>query len=129
MLFLVFNSQEERREYGGSAFIEMQFCRLPVETKIKDIVAVKSINNWLNDSLYINDEDVFFQEYSQIFNCGIYNNLKSGVVDLYGINYYEPSFIDTIITKLYEEKPIDYESLVEWLNKAKQFNGFYILGL
>ena len=129
MLFLVFNSQEERMEYGGSAFIEMQFCKLPVGTKMKDIVAVRSINNWQNDSLYINDEDVFYQEYSQIFNCGIYNNLKSGVVDLYGINYYEPSFIDTIITKLYEEKPIDYESLVEWLSKAKQFNGFYILGL
>ena len=59
MLFLVFNSQEERREYGGSAFIEMQFCRLPAGTKIKDIVAVRSINNWQNDSLYINDEDVF----------------------------------------------------------------------
>ena len=107
----------------------MQFCRLPAGTKIKDIVAVRSINNWQNDSLYINDEDVFYQEYSQIFNCGIYNNLKNGVVDLYGINYYEPSFIDTIITKLYEEKPVDYESLVVWLNKAKQFNGFYILGL
>ena len=129
MLFLVFNSQEERRKYGGSAFIEMQFCRLPVGTVTKDIVAVKSINNWQNDSLYINDENVFYQEYSQVFNGGIYNNLKSGVVDIYGINYYAPSFMDSIIEKLCEEKPVDYESLVEWLNKAKQYNGFYILGL
>ena len=129
MLYLIFNSQEERRKYGGSAFIEMQFCRLPAETKMKDIVAVRSIKNWQNDSLYIYDEDVFYQEYSKIFNCGIYNNLKSGVVDIYGINYYEPSFIDPIIEKLYEEKPVDYESLVEWLNKAKRYNGFYILGL
>ena len=129
MLFLVFNSQEERRKYGGSAFIEMQFCRLPDGTVTKDIVAVKSINHWQNDSLYINDENVFYQEYSQVFNGGIYNNLKSGVVDIYGINYYAPSFIDSIIEKLCEEKPVDYESLVEWLNKAKEYNGFYILGL
>ena len=129
MLFFVFDSQEERRKYGGSAFIEIQFCRLPTGTVIKDIVAVKSINHWQNDSLYINDENTFYQEYSQVFNCGIYNNLKSGVVDIYGINYYAPSFIDSIIEKLCEEKPVDYESLVEWLNKAKQYNGFYILGL
>ena len=129
MLFLVFDSQEDRREYGGSAFIEMQFCRLPAGTVTKDIVAVKSINHWQSDSLYINDENAFYQEYSQVFNCGIYNNLKSGVVDIYGINYYAPSFIDSIIEKLREEKPVDYEALVEWLNKARQYNGFYILGL
>ena len=129
MLFLVFNSQEDRKKYSGSAFIELQFCRLPAETVTKDIVAVTNINHWQNDSLYINDENVFFREYSQIFNCGTYNNLKNGVVDIYGINYYVPSCIDSIIEKLYEEKPADHESLVEWLNKAKQYNGFYILGL
>lgn len=129
MLFLIFNSQEERREYGGSAFIEMQFCKLPPKTKTKNIVASRNINNWQNDSLYINDEDVFYQEYSQFFNCGIYSNLKTGTVDIFGINYYAPSFIDSIIEKLHEKKPVDYESLVEWLNKAKQYNGFYILGL
>lgn len=129
MLFLVFNSQEKRMEYGGSAFVEMQFCRLPAGTKTKDIVAVKSINHWQNDSLYINDEDVFYQEYSRIFNSGIYYNLESGVVDVYGINYYAPSFIDSIIEKIYEKKPVDYEFLIEWLNKAKQYNGFYILGV
>ena len=129
MLFLVFNSQEERRKYGGSAFIEMQFCKLPVGTKTKKIVAVRSINNWQNDSLYIHDVDVFYQEYSQVFNCGIYNNLKSGRIDIFGINYYAPSFIDSIIERLYDEKPVDYESLAGWLNKAKQYNGFYILGI
>ena len=46
MLFLTFHSQEERREYGGSAFIEMQFCKLPAGTGIKDIVAVGNINDW-----------------------------------------------------------------------------------
>ena len=129
MLFLTFNSQEERREYGGSKFIEMQFCRLPTGTKTKKVVAVRSIKHWQNDSLYVYAEDTFCQEYSQIFNCGIYNNLESGMFDMFGINYYAPSCIDPIIEKLLETKPVDYEPLVEWLNKAKQYNGFYILGL
>lgn len=129
MLFHVFSSQEERRTFGGSAFIEVQFCKMPYKTKTKKIVAVNSIKNWQNDSLYINDEDTFYQEYSNIFTCGIYNNLKSGIVDIFGINYYEPSLVDSIITKLHKNKPIDYMILVEWLTKAKEYNGFYILGI
>ena len=129
MLFHVFSSQEERRTFGGSAFIEVQFCKMPYKTKTKKIVAVNSIKHWQNDSLYINDEDTFYQEYSNIFNCGIYNNLKSGIVDIFGINYYEPSLVDSIITKLHKNKPIDYMILVEWLTKAKEYNGFYILGI
>lgn len=129
MLFHVFNTQEERRSYGGSAFIEIQFCKLPAKTKTKRLVAVKSINNWQNDSLYVNDEDAFYHEYSHVFDCGIYGNLKNGVVDIFGINYYAPSLIDPIIKRLYEVKPLDYEVLAEWINKAKAYNGFYILGL
>ena len=129
MLFLCFNSQKERRKYGGSKFIELQFCKLPVETEIKDIVAVDNINHWQNDSLYICDENVFYREYSRVFNCGIYNNLKSGVIDIYGINYYAPSLLDSVIEKLRKEKPLDYEYLINWLNIAKKYNGFYILGI
>ena len=129
MLFHVFTSQEERRTFGASAFIEVQFCKMPYKTKIKKIVAVNSIKNWQNDSLYLNDEATFYQEYSNIFTCGIYNNLKSGIVDIFGINYYEPSLVDSIITKLHKNKPIDYMILVEWLTKAKEYNGFYILGI
>ena len=78
MLFHIFDSQEERRNFGGSGFIEIQFCKLPSGTTTKKLVAVNSINHWQNDSLYIDDENAFYQEYSQFFNCGIYNNLKSG---------------------------------------------------
>jgi hypothetical protein len=92
-------------------------------------VAVNNINYWQNDSLYINEEDTFYQEYSHIFSCGIYNNLKRGTVDIFGINYYSPSLIDPIIEKLQKEKPSDYRTLIEWLTKAKEYNGFYILGI
>lgn len=131
MLFHIFNSQEERRSFGGSAFIEMQFCKLPFGTKTKKIVAVSSINNWQNDSLYIyvDDIEVFYLEYREFFYCGIYNNLKSGIVDVYGINYYETSLTDSLIERILEKKPKDYEILIEWLNRAKEYNGFYILGI
>ena len=131
MIFHSFNSQEERRNYGGSAFIELQYCRLPVQTDIKEIVSVESIDNWKNDSLYIyiDDDNMFYQEYSKIFDHGIYNNLMSGTVDMYGINYYAPSLTDSIIERLNAEKPSDHETLIEWLKSSKQYNGFYILGI
>ena len=128
MLFHIFDSQEKRRDYGSSAFIEMQFCKLPAETKLKSIVSTDGIQNRQHDSLYIDDYNAFYQEYSRIFTCGTYNNLKSGVVDIFGINYYAPEYIDPIIEKIHKEKPMDYEPLADWLNNAKEYNGFYILG-
>lgn len=128
-MFHVFSSQEERREYGGSAFIEIQVCRLPYRTKLSKIVAVDSIRNWMNDSLYVDDENEFYSEYNQIFDCGIYSNKKRGIVDIYGINYYAPSQIEMLLSRILEKKPPEHEVLTQWLERAKQYNGFYILGL
>ena len=129
MLFHAFHNQTERREFGGSAFIEIQFCKLPVRSSIKSIVDVSSIKNWQSDSLYVSDENAFYQEYGHIFDCGTYNNLETGPVDLYGINYYPASLTDTIIERIRESKPADYTVLVDWLERAKGYNGFYILGV
>lgn len=109
----------------------MELCVLPAGAKINNIVAVSKIQNWRNDSLYIyiDDDDAFYQEYSKIFDCGTYANLPRGVVDILGVNYYAPEYIDPIIEKIRTEKPIDYETLVDWLNTAKKYNGFYILGI
>lgn len=128
-MFYTFTSQEERRRVGGSCFIEFQFCKLPIDTKINKIVFVDSINNWLNDSLYVSDENYFYEEYNYIFDYGIYSNLERGIVDIYGINYYPPELIEVIINKILKETPSDYKKLVEWLEKAKAYNGFYILGI
>lgn len=129
MLFHTFNSQEKRRNYGGSAFMQIQFCKLPAGTTLKELVAVDSMNFWQNDSLYVDDENAFYREYSHIFDCGTYNNLKSGTVDIYGINYYAPFLTDSIIERLRKDKPADCEVLIEWLIMSKKYNGFYILGL
>ena len=130
-MFHSFRTQEERRDYGGSAFIEIQFCDMPLKTTAKTLAAGRHIQHWRNDSLYIHADDVdtFCQEYSHIFDCGIYSSMKTGVFDLYGINYYAPALIDPILEKLGKEKPKDHEVLTAWLSHAKAHNGFYILGI
>ena len=129
MLFHTFLSQSERRDFGGSAFIEIKFCKLPVRSSITSIVDVSSIKNWQNDSLYVSDENAFYQEYGHIFDCGTYNDLETGPVDLYGINYYPASLTDTIIERIRDAKPTEYAVLIDWLERAKTYNGFYILGI
>ena len=73
--------------------------------------------------------DEFLDIYGDIFDCETYNNLKTGIVDCFGINYYKSELIPSIIERLYEDKPKDYLKLIDWLYQAKQYNGFYILGV
>ena len=129
-MFYSLSSQIERRKFGGSDFLEIQFCKMLSQTSIEIITAVDSITHWLNDSLYIYGDDIntLLQEYVCVFDSGIYNNIETGMVYPFGINYYGPDLIDSIRTKLLEMRPTDYEKLAEWLNRAKKYNGFYILG-
>ena len=92
---------------------------------------VNKFENWRNDSLYISGDDweIFYKNYKNIFKNGTYNNLKSGEIDLCGINYYSPEQVEEMIKAIEEKKPKDYIIVLEWLNKAKEFNGVYILGV
>ena len=45
VLFHTFKSQEERRKFGGSAFIEIQFCNMPFQATMKELVAVNSMKD------------------------------------------------------------------------------------
>lgn len=131
MLFHKFVSQEERRALGGSDFIELQYCRLPHSSKLRNIISVDAISHWKLDSLYVSgdDMDVFFSNYYTIFDHGIYNNGKSGVIDVFGLNYYPPESTALIVERVKENHPLDYEPLLQWLNDAKHYNGFYVLGV
>lgn len=60
-MFHRFANQDERRKYGGSDFVEIQFCRMPVGTNIEKITAVDSIENWMDDSLYVDDYETFYE--------------------------------------------------------------------
>lgn len=131
MLFHSFNNQDERRAFGGSDFLELQFCKMKKGTNIKSIVLTRNIVDWCNDSLYVSgdDTDVFYKQYKDVFKNGVYNNLKSGDIDFFGINYYSPELVEEMIKTIEANKPEDYAVILAWLNKAKEFNGVYILGV
>lgn len=131
VLFRSFKSDKERKDFGCTAFIELQFCKLPAETSVADIVKVWSISHWKNDSLYIfiKENNLFWKEYSNIITGGTYNNLKSGAMDLCGINYYNSELVQKIIDTIKIKQPLEYETILDWLEKSKEYNGFYILGL
>lgn len=128
-IYLIFYTYEERCALQGSAFIELQLCKAPVDADIKELVAVDSIEHGRKDSLYVSDTDRFYREYGKYFDCGVYNNLKQGAVDIYGINYYAPLVTDTVTAGIRRDSPLDYERLLHWLESSKQYNGFYILGI
>ena len=131
MLFHMFKSQEERRNFGGSDFIEIQHCKLPESTKLEKIISVKEVSHWENDSLYVSGDDMnlFYEQYKDIITGGVYNNGKNGVMDLYGINFYSREKADLIIKGIEDEKPQEYEILLRWLKSGTDYLGFYVLGL
>ena len=131
MLFHTFSSQEERRKFGGSYFIELQYCGLAQGTGIKKIVSAATIEDWKMDSLYIygDDGNQFVLLYGKIFTGGIYSNKKSGMVDVHGINYYSQEQTCLMMEKIIEMKPSDYQILLKWMEEVKEYIGFYVLGL
>ena len=106
MLFHSFNNQDERRAFGGSDFLELQFCKIKKGTNIKSIVSTRNIIDWCNDSLYVygDDTDVFYKHYKDVFKNGVYNNLKSGDIDFFGINYYSADQVNEMIKIIEDEK-------------------------
>ena len=129
MLFHSFSSQEERRAFGGGDFIELAFCRQPRGTDPETIVSYCDF--WQEDSLYIygDDTEAFSDAYGKIITGGLYGNLRTGPVDLCGINWFSTEQTEKIIDKIRKEKPKDFEYLLSWLEAGKEYNGFYILGL
>ena len=130
MLFYSYDAMQEATEKAGP-FIELQYCKAKQSTKLKKLVSVNSQKFKEESSLYVSSDDmyIFLDRYGEIFQNGIYNNLKSGIVDLFGINYYPPSQMKEIIEKLERTKPEDYLILSEWLKHGMNYNGFYILGI
>jgi|GEM_PF-2221855 hypothetical protein len=79
----------------------------------------------------ISDEsmDEFLVNYGDVFDNGLHpNNTKS--LDLFGINYYSLTDLETIIKKIEDNRPKDYETILEWLHMVQRnYKGFYILGV
>ena len=130
-MFLKFHSDAQRRAFGGSDFLEIQYCSLPAGSSARKTVSVDSIHNWNLSSLYVSAEDMddFYAQYKDILHNGLYNNLREGVVDLFGINYYDAEKTCAIIENLRTCKPKGYETLLAWLRENPYNNGFYVLGI
>lgn len=130
-MFHVFKNQNDRRNISGSAFLELQYCKMKLESKIEELVSVDNVEFWKDNSLYVHIDDIelFLEQYAKIFDGGTYNNLETGMVDMYGINYYFPNQVEEIIREIEMEKPKEYSVILEWLNRAKDYNGIYILGI
>jgi len=131
MLFHRFASQEERRAFGGSDFLELQYCCLPASTTPEELVSIYNIDNWKNESLYVYGDDMalFYDIYGWIFRDGLYNNLSRGPMDLCGINYYSPAQTAQILARVQAAQPVDYEPLLNWLQARGDCNGIYLLGV
>ena len=128
-MLLKFQTAEERRTYGGSTFIEIQYCNLPIGTSSKKILSLTAITNWERTSLYVEDVAGFFAEYKEMLGKGLYNNMEESIVDVFGINYFNAEKTNNIIHKLKMHKPKRFEIFLEWLMDNPNQNGFYILGI
>ncbi len=122
MLFRSFASQEERRSAGGSAFLELQYCTLPCGTPLKKILSPKTVEHWNPCSLYVHADDLelFSREYGDLFD---------GDLPLFGIGYRSPLQTEKLMENIAAAKPTDYEIFLTWLTKAKEQNGFTVLGI
>jgi hypothetical protein len=131
IMFHSFENQAERRAYGGSAFIEFQYCKVKNGTPEKKIVSVNSVRHWQDDSLYVYIDDIenFLHYYGPFFINGLYNNMQHGEIDMYGINYYTPSQVIESIYAIESIKPPEYSMVLNWLKNASKYNGIYILGI
>lgn len=133
MLFHSFSTQTERREFGGSDFLEFAFCKLSKSTPIKEIVSNDAVASlyWSNSSLYLcgDDWNEFCDAYGGIITNGTFGNLEKGYLDWCGINYFSPQQMMLIIKQLQSEKPKDHQLLLNWLEQGIQYNGFYVFGL
>lgn len=132
-MFIKFNFKDERRKsYDNStAFIELQYCKMPKKSKIKTILSTRRAKFWENDSLYIyiDNIELFVENYSEILNDGTYVNPEVGLFDVYGYYYYNENDVEKIINKILDKKPKDYDKFLKWLEVAKSHNGFYLVGI
>lgn len=119
-MFHKFKNQQERKNFGGTAFVEFAYCKNKSKLKILNrLFKIKKF--WNDDSLYIyvDDIDEFCNLYDDIFMA---NNL-------YGPNYYSKEKTIEIINLLKEKQPKYYLVLVEWLELVLMYDGFWIYGI
>lgn len=120
-MFHKFKNQEERKNFGGTAFVEFAYCKNKSKFKILNKLLKRKNVFWNDDSLYIyvDDIDEFCKLCDDIFK----------VNNFYGSNYYSKEKTIEIINSLKQKQPKDYLVLVEWLELALMHDVFWIYGI
>lgn len=124
-MFHVFSNQKERRQFGGTCFLEIQYCRHEKGTPLERLISIDSITNWEDDSLYVHGDDQteFYDQYAGLLGWNTF-------MKTYGISYFSCEQTAEIIEAADRMRPVEYEKLIQWLEAAKdRYNGFYILGI
>ncbi len=114
---------EEKR---GGDWVELQYCFLPEHTPLHKRLSLNRLVFGQIGSLYAEGFS-FCNAYAACLGDGVYANLKSGPLDLCGVNYYPPTAVAPIVERILAEKPPEYETVVRWLEKAAR--GFYVMGI
>ena len=120
---------EKNKKAGG--FGEFQYC--DKDLPIKDLLDYNNIENWKDDSLYIEyatyTSDLFWEYYLPILKNAYIDENKIGFDD-FGVNYYTPEQTLFIYNQIKENENLpDREILLAWLKVViDKYNGFYFLG-
>jgi hypothetical protein len=125
-MFIKYSQKSKRSDY-----LEFQICEMNIDTAINDIISVANITHWKESSLYVSVDDLdnFINEYGKYFYGGIQGNATQAEIDLYGINYFSLDKTVKILTDISLNQPKDFQILIEFLERAKLKNGFYVLGI
>ena len=113
----------------GSAYYEFQYCKK--EWPLKKLLGPRGYGHWEKDSVFVhidNDED-FFENYLSYLEP---TNAPNGTTEFcfYGVNYYTKEQTLSILERVKRDKPLDFEIIVGWLERATaEYNGFYFLGI
>lgn len=115
-------------EKKGSAYFEFQYCKK--DLPLKKLVKPGGYGFWEKDSILVHiDDDTFFENYLKYLEP---TNAPNGTTEFcyYGINYYTKEQTLSIVKRIKEDKPKEFEIVVAWLEKAiTDYNGFYFLGI
>lgn len=120
---------EKNKKAGG--YGEFQYCNKNLP--IKELLDYENIENWKDDSLYIeyatHTSDLFWEYYLPLLKNAYIDENKIGFDD-YGDNYYTPKQTLDLYNSVKNNKNLpDREVLLKWLKVAiEQSNGFYFLG-
>lgn len=108
---------------SSSAYFSFEYYK-----RKKLFCVYRRLSFWSADCIcvHLDDEKMFFENYGKYLE----NPFKQIEFDYFGPNYYTKEQTIAIIEQINQDKPLEYEVITEWLQKAVSiYNGFYFMGI